>query len=207
MRQIVFWSAHRAHLQSEIYKMKKIFSFTLFFLLILFSSKSWARPTIAIGAFGGGSFQLVNTFPDLDPGTGGGISFEYRFNQHWGIETALSVFDYDGKGGSQGDSGILLLNVPDVKLKFYFFSQEHKIDPYVSAGLGLSVLTDGRLHDNSGGVGLGANVALGSDFYINHWVSFGIETEFRSIGLIRSNSQSSALVFLAALGNFTFHFR
>src|SRR3990167_6500551 len=131
--------------------MKKILSLAIFLSLIAFPFRAWSRSTLAVGAFGGGNFQLVNTYPDLNPGAGGGISFEYRFNQHWGIETAFSIFDQNGTSNSQGDNGIFLLNVPDVALKFYFFSEEHRVDPYISAGLGLSVLTEGSIQNNSEG--------------------------------------------------------
>ncbi len=175
--------------------------------LLLFSSKLWARPTMAVSGFGGGNFQIADTFPDLDIGTGGGISFEYRFNQRWGLETSLSVFAHDGEGASRGDNGMLLLSVPNVDLKFYFLKEEHKIDPYAGVGIGVNVLTGGSRSDNSGGAGVGAQVGLGSDFYLKDWFSLGILAQFRTVGLIRGNSQSSALIFLTALGKFTFHFK
>jgi hypothetical protein len=179
-------------------------------LLITFtipSVKAWSRPTMAISGFGGGNFQLTNTFPDLNTGAGGGVAFEYRFNQHWGLQTSLSVFSHDGEGVSQGDNGILLLSIPNIDLKFYFRKAEHNFDPYASAGIGIDVLTGGSQGDNSGGAGLGAQVGVGSDFYLMPWLSLGIATQFRTVGLIRGQNQSSALIFLTALGNFTFHFR
>ena len=86
--------------------MKKIIAF-LFFVLFIFPHALWARSKMAVGGFGGGNFQIANTFPNLDIGAGGGISFDYRFNQHWGLQTSLSVFDHDGEGASAGDNGML----------------------------------------------------------------------------------------------------
>ncbi|MFO1518454.1 MAG: outer membrane beta-barrel protein [bacterium] len=188
--------------------MRKIILLSFLGLSLLLSpAKSWARHTMAISGFGGANFQLTNTFPELDTGLGGGIAFDYRFNQRWGLSTALSVFSHDGKGPSSGDDGILLLGLPTVDLKFYFLKQEHWFDPYASAGLGIYVLTGGSKSDNSGGAGMGAQLAVGSDFYLRDWFSLGISTQFKTIGVIRGNNQSSAMIFLAALGNFSFHFK
>lgn len=188
--------------------MKKILIMaSLFSSLFLFSTQLHARHSMAISGFGGGNFQIIDTFPQLNLGAGGGIAFEYRFNQHWGIQTSLSVFDHNGSGPQKGDNGVLLLNVPSIDLKYYLLNSEKKIDPYLRAGLGISVLTSGSVANNSGGAGMGAVVGLGSDFYINDAFSLGVEVQFKTAGIIRGNSQSSALLFLPVLGNFTYHFK
>jgi outer membrane protein W len=177
------------------------------FCLLFSVSTASARPTMAVSGFGGGNFQLTNTFPDLNVGAGGGVAFDYRFNQRWAIAASLSVFSHDGEGASQGDNGMLLLSVPDIDLKFYFFGQEHRIDPYATAGIGIGVLTGGSRSDNSGGAGLGAQAGVGSDFYLNNWFSLGFLAQLKTVALIRNNSQSSALIFLTTVGNFAFHFK
>ena len=188
--------------------MKKTISlFSILFSFLIYTPQALCRHTMAISGFGGGNFQIINTFPQLDLGAGGGIAFEYRFNQHWGIQTSLAVFDHNGSGPQKGDNGILLLNVPSIDLKYYLLNSEKKIDPYLRAGLGISVLTGGSVHNNSGGAGMGAIVGLGSDFYINDAFSLGVEVQFKTAGIIRGNSQSSALLFLPVLGNFTYHFK
>ncbi len=174
---------------------------------LLCSSPSWARHTIAVGGFGGGNFSLTDTTPDLDIGPGGGVSFEYRFNQRWGLQTSLSFFSHDGEGASRGDTGILVLNVPTVDLKFYMRKQEGRVDPYLRAGLGVGVVTEGSRNNNSGGAGMTAQVGIGSDFYFNDWFSLGIDNQFRTFGIFRGSSQSSALMFFTTVGNFTFHFK
>ncbi len=188
--------------------MKRIFIFLFCLITCLFIPfKSEARKSIAISGFGGGEFPLLSSYPDLDIGAGGGVSFEYRFNQHWGISTSLSVFAHNGEGVSAGDKDMLFLDVPDVDLKFYFLSQERAFDPYISAGMGIGVLTEGSIDNNSGGAGIGSQVGLGSDFYLKDWLSVGLLAQFKTLALIRGSSQSSALLFMRALGNFTFHFK
>jgi len=187
--------------------MKKIIPLILLAVCFTLPQQAFSRHTMAISGFGGGNFQIANTFPNLDIGAGGGIAFDYRFNQRWGLQTSLSVFDHDGEGASAGDNGMLLLTLPSVDLKFYFLKEEHRIDPFVSAGLGINVLTGGSRADNSGGAGMGAQIGLGSDFYITDRFSLGILTQFKTVGIIRGGGQSSALIFIAALGNFSFHFK
>ncbi len=175
--------------------------------LFLFIPQGFSRHSMAISGFGGGNFQIINTFPELDLGAGGGIAFEYRFNQHWGIQTSLSVFDHNGSGPQKGDKGILLLNVPSIDLKYYLLGDEKRFDPFLRAGLGISVLTGGTVSNNSGGAGMGAQIGIGSDFYLNDAFSLGVEVQFKTAGIIRGNSQSSAMIFLPVLGNFTYHFK
>lgn len=188
--------------------MKKILSLLVLAVAFLsFSPLASARHSMALSGFGGGNFQIVDTFPQLDIGAGGGIAFEYRFNQHWGIQTSLSVFDHNGSGPERGDNGILVLNVPTIDLKYYLLSSEKRVDPYLRAGLGLTVMTGGSVPNNSGGAGMAAQFGIGSDFYINDSFSMGAEVQFRTAGIIRGNSQSSAMIFLPVLGNFTYHFK
>lgn len=185
----------------------KFYFFSLLLMILLASPNIYSRHSMAISGFGGGNFQIVDTFPQLDLGAGGGIAFEYRFNQHWGLQTSLSVFDHNGSGPQRGDNNILLLNVPSVDLKYYLLNDEKWIDPFLRAGIGISVLTGGSAANNSGGAGMAAQVGLGSDFYINDAFSLGVEVQFKTAGIIRGNSQSSALIFLPVLGNFTYHFK
>ncbi len=188
--------------------MKKIVSLlSIITSFFIFTSPVFARHSMALSAFGGGNFHLIDTFPDLDLGAGGGIAFEYRFNQHWGIQTSLGVFDHNGSGAQRGDNGILVLNVPSIDLKYYLLNDEKRIDPFLRAGLGLTVITGGSISNNSGGAGMAAQIGVGSDFYLNDSFSLGVEVQFKTAGIIRGNSQSSAMIFLPVLGNFTYHFK
>ncbi len=185
--------------------MKKI-SFLLLAFFWLIPTGSFARPPMSLSIFGGPNFQLTSAFPNLDVGAGGGLAFDYRFNQHWGLASSLSVFPYNGEGISAGDRNMLLLNIPNINLKFFWLKSENKFDPYLTAGLGLSVLTGGSKSDNSGGAGISTQLGIGADYYFNDRFSAGALTQFHSIGLIRGSSQSSALIFIGVLGNFAFHF-
>ncbi|MBL7685717.1 MAG: outer membrane beta-barrel protein [Deltaproteobacteria bacterium] len=187
--------------------MKKILLFCFLTLSLFLSSPSWARKTMSVSGFGGPQFQLTNTYPELGVGLGGGVAFDYRFNQRWAIASSISFFTQDGRGASSGDKDSLLINVPEISLKFYLLGTEHKIDPYLSAGIGLSILTEGSRSDNSGGAGIGAQFGVGTDFYFTDWFSVGFLAQFKTVGIIRDSSQSSALIFLSTLGNFTFHFK
>lgn len=186
--------------------MKKWILFSLVLGFSSFSPTLQARHTMGISLFGGGNFPITHTFPDLDTGAGGGLSFDYRFNQRWALATQFSVYLHDGGGVSKADDA-LVLNVPDVSLKFYLFGDEKNFDPYLSAGMGVGVVTEGKSSDNSGGAGMAATVSLGFDYYFADSISMGIAAQFKTLGIIRDSSQSSALIFLTSLGHITFHFK
>ncbi len=160
-----------------------------------------------LGLQGIGNFFLTDSFPDLKTGPGAGLFFDYRFNQRWALETDFFFSVHDGAGISTGDNDMILLGVPTVELKFYLRGSENpRIDPYLLAGLGVYVLTEGSIDDNSGGVGLGGNFGFGVDFYATSRLSLGIAAKFRPIALIQSNNQSTGLINLGLLGNLAFHF-
>lgn len=176
-------------------------------LLGLFpASPAQARQGFSIGAQGMGNFFLTNGRPDLKIGPGGGLFFDYRFNQRWSIETDLFVSFHDGGGASTGDNNMLLLGVPTVELKFYPRSQEGTVEPYLFAGLGIYVLTEGSISNNSGGVGVGGNLGAGADFYVTDRLSLGLAVKFRPIALIQGGNNSAALIDLGLVGNFAWHF-
>jgi outer membrane protein W len=165
-----------------------------------------AREGFSVGAQVIGNFFLTDGTPDLDPGIGGGLYFDYRFNQRWSIETDLFVSFHDGTGVSAGDNNQMLLGVPTVELKFYLRGKENSIDPYLLAGLGVYVLTEGSIGNNSSGVGLGGNFGMGVDFYVLDSFSLGLAAKFRPIALIQGNNQSTGLINLGILGNLAWHF-
>jgi len=179
---------------------------TLISLTFLYSPSLQARQGWSIGAQGIGNFFLTDSNPDLKIGPGGGLFFDYRFNQRWALETDLFVSFHDGQGVSSGDNGMLLLGVPTIELKFYLRGTENNIDPYLLAGLGVYVLTEGDISNNSGGVGLGGNFGVGVDFYVLQRLSLGLVAKFRPIALIQGNSQSTGLINLGLIGNLAWHF-
>jgi hypothetical protein len=165
-----------------------------------------ARTGWSVGGQGIGNFFLTDSNPDLGIGPGGGIMVDYRFNQRWSLETDLFVSFHDGEGISNGDNNMYLLGVPTVELKFYLRGQENNIDPYLLAGLGVYVLTEGSVSNNSGGVGLGGNFGMGVDFYLLRRLSLGVAAKFRPMALIQGNSQSTGLINFGLIGNLVFHF-
>src|SRR5262245_11481224 len=135
--------------------LKKIIVSLAAVAVFAFTAQAQAREGWSVGLQGMGNFFLTDSDPDLKVGPGGGIAVDYRFNQRWSIEADLFVSFHDGDGISSGDNGMLLLGVPTVELKFYPRSKEGTVEPYVFAGLGIYVLTEGDIDDNSGGVGVG----------------------------------------------------
>ncbi len=187
-------------------KKKIALAFLIVSLFFLNGKSAHARQGFSLGAMGLGNFFLTNGGPNLDIGPGGGLLFDYRFNQRWSIETDLFFSFHDGEGNNAGDNNMILLGVPSIELKFYLRGQEAKIDPYVLAGLGFYVLTEGSVKNNSGGFGLGGNIGIGSDFYVLDRLSLGIAIKFRPIALIQGNSASAGLINLGAIGNIAWHF-
>jgi len=186
--------------------MKKL-SLTLFALTcLMLPTQSWAREGSSVGLLGVGDFFLTDANPQLKIGPGGGIAIDFRFNQRWALESDFYFSIHDGKGANAGDNSQYLLGVPNVNLKFYFMSEEANIEPYALAGIGLYFLTEGSRSDNTGGVGMGAQIGLGVDFYVAERLSVGLSAQFRSIGLIQGNSNSSALMDFGMTGNVMYHF-
>lgn len=180
--------------------------FILLFLIPGVPKVSEAREGFSIGAQGIGNFFLTDSNPDLKIGPGGGLFFDYRFNQRWSIETDLFFSIHDGGGISAGDNNQILLGVPTVELKFYLRGQENNVDPYILAGLGVYILTEGSISNNTGGVGLGGNFGVGADFYVLHGLSLGLVAKFRPIALIQGNSRSAGLINFGLIGNIVWHF-
>ena len=98
--------------------MKKIF---LVILFLLASSTSFARPAkdITLGLMGMGNIQLVETKTNLDPGPGGGVYFDYRFNQRFSMTVDMWATTHDGTGRSDDDNSIQILGIPTATIKLY----------------------------------------------------------------------------------------
>ena len=99
--------------------------------------------------------------------------------------------------------------MPTIDFKFYFLKNDSRFDPYALTGLGVYWLTEGSVNDSSGGVGLGAQLGVGCDFYVAEAISVGVQGVFRSIGLITNlgtPSSSTAIFPFSLQGNVAFHF-
>ncbi len=183
--------------------------FCLSVFLSLPSSKVEARQGFSIGLGPAGNIFLIDTIPVMDPGFGGHVFFDYRFHPQLAFSTSFLITTQDGGNVSSGDNGILFLGMPTFDLKYYFLQNDPRFDPFVSAGLGLYWLTEGSIGNSSGGLGLGAQLGVGFDFYLSDRVSLGFQGAFRSIGLITNfgtPSASTAIFPYSLLGNVAFHF-
>ena len=170
---------------------------------------SEARQGFAIGLGPIGNIYLIDTLPVMDPGIGGHVFFNYRFHEQVAFEASFFMTAQDGTNVSNGDNGILFLGMPTFDVKLYFLKDDPRFDPYAATGIGVYWLTEGSVGDSTGGIGLGAQLGLGFDYYLSDQISLGFEGVFRSIGLITNlgtPSLSTALFPYSLLGNVAFHF-
>lgn len=174
------------------------------------SSSALAREGMTISIVGAGNILLVDTKPQLSPGPGGGVSFDYRFNDRFSLEAGVMITTHDGTGSSNGDNGVLLMSLPTVDFKYYVLTDEELAwDPYVGIGVGMYFATEGSQNDNSGGVGLGSQILVGFDYYFSQTISAGFEGVFRSIALItggNSGQNATAILPYTLMGKVGFHF-
>ncbi len=163
--------------------------------------------TVGIGP--AGNVYVVDSSPELDPGIGGYLFFDYRWSPQFSTQVSVLVTTQDGTGISDGDGGIEFLGIPTFDLKFYLFSEPSRWDPYGLIGLGVYAVTEGSQNNGTWAVGVGADIGLGTDFYLTEKWSLGLQFIFRSIGLIDSTSGSNngtALFPFSMLGNVAYHF-
>lgn len=187
---------------------RKVFLLVMLFVL-LFSLRAEARQGFAIGLGPVGNIYVIDTIPIMDPGVGGHVFFNYRFQEQLAFQASFLMAAQDGANVSANDGGILFLAMPAMDLKYYFLREDPRWDPYIGTGLGLYWLTEGRTDNNTGGVGLGAQLGVGFDFYLTETISLGFEGVFRSIGLVTNlgtPSASTAIFPYSLLGNIAFHF-
>ena len=91
----------------------------LFVLSLAHPAFARSSKNMTIGIMAMGNIQLIDTLPDIDPGPGGGVYFDYRFNQRFtGTDPALHNQFFTrwqpsrigDAGPSQIDNGINLFN-------------------------------------------------------------------------------------------------
>jgi hypothetical protein len=189
--------------------MKKILTIAVLMGTVLMSRPSEARQGFAVGIGPVGQIFLIDTIPIMDPGIGGHVFFNYRFAEQFSLETSFIVTTQDGTNVSAGDNGMLFMGMPTFDFKYYFLKNDPKFDPYAAVGVGLYWLTEGSTGNSTGGLGLGAQIGLGFDYYITDVVSVGFQGLFRSIGLITNlgtPSASTAIFPFSLQGNVAFHF-
>lgn len=169
------------------HKILKLLAFLFIFCMV--SASSFAQGyNKTIGASVYGSIQLVDTLPVVDTGVGGGLFFDYRFNDRFSIMVESYFTSQSGTGRSNGEGNIIALAVPAVTLKLFILNNATTIDPYFGIGVGLYALTEGNASNNTGGFGLGAQIETGLEINIAENLMVGVGGTFRSVGLINSFS-------------------
>lgn len=164
------------------------FRFFLFLILFLPTLSHAYEPAYnrTLGGQIFGSVQLVDTLPILDLGIGGGAFFDYRFNQRFSIQVESFVIFQDGDRASVAEGGIEFYAMPATTLKIYPFKNAARFDPYFGLGLGLYMLSEGSLNNNTFGLGLGAQIETGLDFNLTDNLLFAVGGTYRSVGLLNS---------------------
>lgn len=192
---------------------KKIILLTfILFVGLSFSNTSEARSTHnrTIGILGMGNVQLFDTDPEFQVGGGGGIYFDYRFNQRFSVTGDIWVTSHDGEGSASNDNGIEILGMPTTTLKLYLFDGESKWDPYIGMGIGVYYMSEGGVENGTNGIGIGAHIDLGFDYYLNDTFSVGFSGIFRSAGIIRNldgdSDSATALVPFTMMARGGYHF-
>lgn len=141
--------------------------------------------------FGGtiyGSVQLVDASPLVDAGIGGGVFFDNRFNNRFSLQLEAFGITQDGSKSSRSEGSIEFLGIPTATVKLYFLGAISKFDPYVGVGIGLYMLTEGNVENNTFGLGIGAQIETGLDYLITDTLMLGVGGTYRSVGLLNSLS-------------------
>jgi len=188
---------------------RKLFILTA--IIFLMSSAAQARSThnITVGVMGMGNIQLLDVNPEIDPGPGGGMYFDYRFNQRFSLTLDAWATIHDGTATSNGDGGIAILGIPTATIKMYFLDDESgKWDPYAGLGVGAYAITGSDI-GSANGLGLGAQLEVGCDYLISDGFSVGLAGVFRSAGIITGLSganTATAIIPFSLVGKFGYHF-
>ncbi|MBI4126052.1 MAG: outer membrane beta-barrel protein [Deltaproteobacteria bacterium] len=187
--------------------MKKI-AVALFTFSTLMTSSAHAVGNFSVGLGPVGNVYIVDARPELDPGVGGILYFDYRWTPQISTQFGVLVTTEDGTGISNGDNGIEFLGIPTFDLKFFVLSSPSRWDPYALIGLGVYAVSEGSVNNGTVAVGVGANVGIGTDYYLTENLSLGFAGVYRSIGLIDSTSganNGTALFPFSLMGNVAWH--
>lgn len=192
---------------------KKTFFLFSIFLSMTMAGHVHARSTNAMtaGIMGMGNIQILESLPELDPGPGGGAYFDYRFNQRFSLTVEAWATTHGGADRSDGDEGIELLGIPTFTLRMYLLSDEmSKWDPYLGIGIGAYATSEGTIENGTNGVGLGAQIDVGFDYYFSDVFSAGFAGVFRSAGIVtslRNNANNAtAVIPFSLVARFGYHF-
>ncbi len=161
--------------------------FTVLALTFFASQTAFAYDTDKLSTVGltvYGNFQLIDTLPVLKPGVGGGMYWDYRFNDRFSFQTEAFAITQKGKGVSSGEDSVEFFGLPITTIKLYVLERKYRFDPYVGAGIGLYWLNEGSLQNDTGGVGLGTQIEVATDYLLDDSLTLTTGAAYRSIGLI-----------------------
>lgn len=178
-------------------------------IAIAFVSTTVFAENFTVGGGPMGNIFIVDARPELGPGVGGHLFFDYRWSPQLSTQFTVIVTTEDGEGISNGDKGIEFLGIPTFDLKYYLLSSESHWDPYLMAGLGIYAISEGTTSNGTFALGFGGNVGLGCDYYFTEKWSVGLSGSFRSIGLIDDTggqNNGTAIFPFSMAGNVGFHF-
>ncbi|OGQ04120.1 MAG: hypothetical protein A3F82_07245 [Deltaproteobacteria bacterium RIFCSPLOWO2_12_FULL_44_12] len=157
--------------------------------------------TIGIGPIG--NIYLTDRRPDLSPGIGALVYFDYRWSPELSTTATVMMLVQGGTGADRGENNVVFLGIPTFDVKYYFMKNPSHWDPYAAVGVGYYAVTAGS-RNRGVASGLGAQIGGGLDYYLTSKISLGVATTFRSVALLGSGSTGSFP--LSFLGNFGFHF-
>lgn len=163
---------------------------------------------MSVGIGANGNFFLIEGTPELKPGFGGQVYFDYRFAPQFSSQFTFGVTIQNGRDGNVGDTGLILFSMPSVQFKYYLLPNSGRIDPYLGLGVGLHLITEGSRSDGTTAFGFGANAGVGVDFYLTPALSATVSGTFHSIGMIESfgSNNGKGLFPVTAAGGLAFHF-
>lgn len=191
-------------MKKQLFVLGFIFLFPFFNGLAQPSAKqTHAAGNYTIGMGPVGNIYLTDRRPEMDPGVGALIYFDYRWSPELSTTATIMLLDEDGTNSDQGQNHIIFLGIPTFDVKYYFVANPSRWDPFALAGIGYYVVTHGS-NGRGAASGLGAQLGTGFDYYITSRLSLGITGYFRSLALLGSGSTGSfPLSFDGRLG---FHF-
>lgn len=177
------------------------------FVGVFAARAAWAE-NMSIGVGSAGLFHFIEGNPQLDPGLGGHVYFDYRFAQQVSTQVTVRVTTQQGRGTNAGDRDVLYFALPTVAFKYYFLESSQRVDPYAQLGVGLHMTSEGSRADGTMAFGFGGNAGVGLDFYVTPSFSLNAAATFDSIGMVGSTgaNNGAGLFPLTAVGGLAYHF-
>lgn len=165
------------------------------------SRHSAGNYTIGMGPVG--NVYITDRRPEMDPGIGALVFFDYRWSPDLSTTASVMMLAQDGTDRDNGQNNIIFMGIPTFDIKYYWITNPSRWDPFASIGVGYYVVTHGS-RGRGMASGMGAQLGIGFDYYFTSRLSFGIAGNFRSVALLGSGSTGTFP--LSFDGRFGFHF-